>query len=256
MCDDTIFEGCGKKHFLLAVLLCMVIFLVSNRCMATDCNNIIDQTPARQHIVLFKYHGTVTDEANNHFSLFQGILRVKLRTLIEELQASTITESTPQGYTIQNQNALAYLNDLGLYLPGGSPAQDTLTTLNKTHKYWNDAEALELMRGMMIKEDPYIANSEIYIGSLSGCYNKRSVNVSLPVQPESVPSTNDSHSLVTIYALAMDALRLNRDMSIVKALLAQATSILKDLKRRHNGQLLGDLEKLENAIEKTRSNLP
>jgi hypothetical protein len=68
------------------------------------------------------------------------------------------------------------------------------------------------------------------------------------IEPENVPSTNDTHSLVTYYVLAMDARRLKCKPVVVRDFLSNAYSILQDLKKRPGG-IDGDLAAMEAIIK-------
>lgn len=195
-----------------------------------ECPHIAPDNQPRLIIPLFKYAGTEVGEAQNQFSQFKGIIVRKLTTLIDELQD------------------YAYLSKLDIHLPGGSPISDTLTNPEKRHVYWRDTNALELLRGTLWQGNPYFVDSEIYIGDLRGNFPRREVHTRLLIAPENVPSTNDTHSLVTYYALAMDARRLQCEPALVRHFLSRAYSILQDLKGRPGG-LVGDLVAIEAIIE-------
>ena len=218
---------------------------------ALKCLNISPSIQPRITIPLFRYAGTDVGEASNHFTRFQSIIQRKLTTLSGEAQYSYAHEqSSPQARTQQ----LGYLGKLSLSFPREGPQPDNLRTLLQREDFWKNQNALLLFRGELWtdKTKPYVL-SDIYLGDLRGSFPAQEVRVKLSIQPESVPKTLDSHSLIIYYALAMDARRLGCDPAIVNALLAKARSILSDLRNRP-GSLQGDLELFDRLLSGNPSN--
>jgi hypothetical protein len=222
---------------------------------AAQCSGITASVQPRLTIPVFRYAGSEDDEARSHFSRFQAVLGVKLETLIGEVQQADSGESGVDPGVGPSPQRLDYLRDLGLYVPQDGPITDTLNTLAKRETYWRKQNALQLLRGEMWPGQPYFVDSRIFIGDLRGSFPSPEVHVRMPVRPELVPSTNDSHSLVTYYALAMDARRLRCDPAIIRSFLSRAWSVLQDLKRRPDG-LLGDVAKLEPLIKRELQSPP
>ena len=234
----------------LKSLVALVVALTTGVCAmakaTAQCPGISASVQPRLSIPLFRYAGSEDGEAKNPFSRFQAVVTVKLATLIGEVQQGISAEHKTGGAG-PNAFALSYLDDLGLYQPKEGPIPDTLNTIPKRETYWQKQNALQLLRGELWPGQPYFVDSHIFIGDLRGGFPAPEVNVRLLVQPEMVPTTNDGHSLVTYYALAMDARRLKCDPAIVRGLLSRAWSVLQDLRHRPGG-LSGDLEKLEPLV--------
>ena len=70
--------------------------------------------------------------------------------------------------------------------------------------------------------------SKIYLGNLKGHLNDATITVDLPIKDEEFDTTRDTHSVVTLYALAMDARQMNRPENEINALLAEALSRFPD----------------------------
>lgn len=217
------------KYLSVAIAGLFICFGVPTKLMA-ECADISPTNQPRLIIPLFKYSGAEVGEAQNQFSQYKGIIVRKLSALIDEL---------PQ-YT--------YLENLDIHLPGGLPITDTLTNRQRRQAYWTDTHALELLRGTLWSGTPYFVDSEIYIGDLRGRFPRNEVHMRFAIEPENVPSTNDTHSLVTYYVLAMDARRLKCEPALVRRFLSNAYSILEDLKGRSGG-LDGDLAAMEAIIK-------
>jgi hypothetical protein len=215
---------------------------------AIECPGISANERPRVQIPIFQYSGAEQGDAKNQFSLYQGIIRVKLSTLIGEIQPPIGKRDQATGQLDVPVQALEYLENVGVHMPSGSPIKDTLTTVQLKKIYWDQTNALELLRGTLWPGNPYFVDSEIYIGDLRGEYPRGEIRARLLLEPERVPSTNDTHSLVTYYALAMDARRLECDPAIVRDLLSRAMSILQDLRGRED-QVVGDLAELEVALK-------
>lgn len=185
---------------------------------------------ARQTIVLFDYSGAEQGEAQNQYSRFKGVLRDK--TIVWGDELADLSEAAP------------FLGDLGL----GGPFPDTLTRPSDVKEYWRRNQALELLRGSVFPvDDSFSVTSRIYLGELSGGLGSTSVSVSLPISPDEFGNANDSHSLVTYYALAMEAKRLQCAPGVVVGLLGKAREKAADLDRRNMGD--PEIQRIRQAVE-------
>jgi len=209
--------------------LALAACLGAGAARAEQCAGIGGQVQPRSHIPMFIYAGTADNDAKSHFERFRSLIGGKLSMLAEETR-------------------LDFLPDFGLYLPGGQPLPDTVQRQADRDRYWDKTNALQLLRGTVWPGQPYSVESAIYIGGLRGSLPHTEVRVRLPIQPEEVPTTNDSHSAVTFFALAMEARRLKCDPAVSIHLLGKARSVIKDIRRR-SGSLVGHLAELEAAVE-------
>jgi hypothetical protein len=197
--------------------------------------------PPRLIVPLFQY--LPTDPAStSQFELFRSVLSTKLSALADEASAALSPSGAPQA---------EFPGRLELYLRKGRPLEDTLEDPAQRRLYWDKSNSLELLRGRVwlgTSGKPHVVQSDIYIGDLRGAFPRSDVVVKLAIDPDEVSTTNDSHSVVTYFALAMEARRLGCDQAISRNLLARAKSILQDIRRRA-GALPGDLAVLEKVIE-------
>jgi hypothetical protein len=188
---------------------------------------------ARQTIVLFDYSGAEQGEARNQYSLFKGALRDKITVWFDEL--ADLRPAAP------------FLGDLGLH-PRSGPLPDTLAGPSDLEEYWRRNQALELLRGGVVPGNGnFSVRSRIYLGELSGELGSTSVSVSLPISGNEFANANDSHSLVTYYALAMEAKRLQCAPGVVVGLLGKAREKAADLERRNMGD--PEIQRIGRAIE-------
>jgi hypothetical protein len=224
----------------LSIFLGLTIFalggLRSSYAIAAECLSETAMLNARIKILLLRYGGTEHGEALNQYTEFISLITRRITNLGPQIQERDRTEHT--------ENAFTYLNDLEV------EPQDTDPTKSRSgrHNYWENTESLELLRGTLRRRNSdYYTESDIYIGDLRGVYPRDEVTVTLPILDSEGPRILDFHSVVTLYALAMDASQLGCKYQ-AWIILESAFSILQDLKGP--GQdLQGDLRKLEQAIQ-------
>ena len=220
----------------ISTLILMMYLVVCSPVIYAKCTSAELEAKARVKIPLFQYGGALTGEAQNKYSSFQTLLTRKLTVLIRELQ--------------KDRADLDYLESLGIYLPEGKPLVDDLLTPAKRQEYWLGSRSLELLRGEITKtENYYIVLSDIYIGDLGAELGRKEIVISLPIVAELVPHTNDTHSLITYYLLAMDAKQLDCEMPLINHYMSKAWSVYLDLAKRENG-IVGDLKLVEEELKK------
>ena len=188
---------------------------------------------SRLTICIFKYAGTDSTIGNNNFAIFRKIYEEKISLLKDELSIFS--------------DDLSYLSELRMFPPLASKAlEDAFSMESDLKEYWKSSDALQLLRGSVFqKEATTYVRSQIYLGISSDSLNISSVVVRLPVIDEEFPNTSDTHSIVTYYALAMDAERLGKVSTVVR-LLSKALEKLRDLERR--GGIKQSLVPLKNSI--------
>ena len=216
----------GFSIFLYAVLYGSSAIAGSYSCEAEIVN-------ARIKILLLRYGGTKQGKAINQYSNFITAITNRLNSIGPAMQ----------NFVTDEPEAFMYLDDLEV------EPQDTDPTLSASgrHIYWEKTGSLELLRGNLLPGSPHFSvQSHIFIGDLRGRYPHKEVVVKLPLLDEKGPPMLDSHSVVTLYALAMDASAFDCDW-LKWRLLEAAFSALMDLKNQEDG-LKGDLIELEQAI--------
>ena len=127
---------------------------------------------------------------------------------------------------------------------------DTLNSEELVHSYWKKSHSLLLFRGTIFSNDGtnFFAKSRPYFGDLRGEYPHPSAVVQLPIEAEQIGMTNDTHSLIVLYVLAMDAIRTHDKPDQIIALLTKARDKINDLKRPGRLPLPPDIIKLEESI--------
>lgn len=171
-------------------------------------------------VTLFKYHGSEQGDLSVAFNQFQGILQDKLVALAQEIKAS-------------NSNC-NYLNKLHLCFINQHPPSG----YNSILQYWNKNGKfiIEILTGtIFLKEGEVVVGSRAYFND-APAHNEtlsdlRTVNFDLRVSPDEFGTTRDIHSLITLYALAIDAKRMKLPNNIVAEYLSRAFALSKDLGR-------------------------
>ena len=201
---------------------------------AREFNLQVNDTGPRLTIVLFDYSGAEQGEAKNQFSRFKGLLRDKIMVWSEELG--------------QLRQGAPFLEHLALFPSDSGPLPDTLANLSDVHNYWDRMHALELLRGIVQPgNDTFFVQSRIYLGDLKGTLPKPSVAMTLPITAREFANASDSHSLVTYYALAMEAKRLQCPSGIMVELLSRAKEKAADLRKR--GMADPDINSIITAVD-------
>ncbi|NOQ78109.1 MAG: hypothetical protein GQ546_01775 [Gammaproteobacteria bacterium] len=188
----------------------------------------------KNEVALFEYEGVSEGGVSSaKFGVFKGILKDKISNLKRE-----VLQGDAQGFDYLEE---VYVNfrDKDTF--------DKSEGINLWLK--NQTSVLCLMRGTIVSDDniTYLVKSNFHLGELKGTFPYDTVNITLPVSSKEFGNTQDSHSLVILYALAMDAKRLGHDKSHIARFLNSANNKLADIKRR-GGVLNGDLGILETAL--------
>jgi len=148
------------------------------------------------------------------FESFRYIMRVKFGRMADQL----------------TRGGMPDLSGLSL-----SPAvPDTLQTRADV-KTFMDAhpEFLTLWRGAIETSGGVRqAISDIFLGRFKGDLRQPDVALSIPIEANNAASTLDSHSMVVLYALAVNANTSKCSPDVVKALLDRALMSYDDLKQR------------------------
>lgn len=201
----------------------------------------------RYVIALFKYQGAVQGQkADEKFSNFHGILEVKLLNLKKEVVQTWLGRRDAS-------ERLDYLNKISIRFKG----IDSFSKPEDIYKWMkNESDVLTLLRGSIISDDnvTYKVYSNFYLGDLKEYLPYDVITVSLPIMSSEFANTKDSHTLVFLYALAMDAKRLGSAKDHIALFLKAASNRIADIKRRQ-GNLSRDLGEIEKAIMKATTEL-
>jgi hypothetical protein len=95
----------------------------------------------------------------------------------------------------------------------------------------------------------FYVRSEIFLGDLKGYLKQDSITLDLAIVDDEFDTTRDSHTIITLYALGMDALARGRPNNEVVFFLSEANARLPDLTENMLG--IADLKKaIKTALEK------
>lgn len=190
-------------------------------------------------VALFKYKGASGSISGEKFEMFQGIIKDKIHSYRRDIMQ-------------WNSDSLSHLKGFRVTLH----EKDTFTTNSGINDWMTNQAILCLLRGTIVSDDnkTYQVKSDIHLGELKGFLSDDIVSISLPVSIAEHENTQDSHSLVIFYALAMDAKRMGYDESYMR-LLEKAKDILANIKINKD-KLEGSLAALEDAIKQAEAAMP
>jgi hypothetical protein len=220
-----------------AALVALVV-LLGTAPAAPACDPQVDSLGPRAKVYLFDYAGAEEGEARNRHSQFQAAMLDKAERWSEEL--STLGVGTD------------YLGQLQVIRAG----RDSLAGRpDQVRKFWSDSHALQLLSGIVDSDaSGYSVRSRIFLGELRGGLASSSIVVGMPVVASQFGNVLDSHSIVTYYALAIDARRRRCDPAVAIALLNSLAEKVADLRRR-NAPMDPALESLARVAEATLDEL-
>jgi hypothetical protein len=199
---------------------------------ALGCDPAVDPLGPRAKVYLFDYGGAESPDARNRFSQFQSAMLDRAERWAEELSLLGVGAD--------------YLRELQVIKAGpdtlaGSPAQ--------VRDYWTRSHALQLMSGIVDGADgQFSVRSRMFIGDLRGSLDSSSLVVGMPIVASQFGNIMDSHSVVTYYALALDAIRRRCDRAVAIALLNSVDEKVTDLRRR-GGPLDPGVEQVARAAK-------
>jgi hypothetical protein len=111
--------------------------------------------------------------------------------------------------------------------------------------YWKSSHALELVRGQVdSSSQPLTVHSVIFLGDLAPNTLRATVHLDVKITPEDFAKTHDSYSVVTLYALALDAQRLKRPTSVIATFLSKARDIAQQI-----DDPAGDIADIRDAVD-------
>lgn len=148
----------------------------------------------RTEIHMFRYAGTNDQSAMGAFLDFRDIIVHKLLLLARELG------SRPEVAT--DRLRVAQVRDQGGEWTAFS------ADLSMLESYWRDHGPLGVLIGRVRQRaDGFMVRSSMYLGGLQGDLPQAFIDIDLPIADEQFDTTRDSHSVVTLYALAVGTLR-------------------------------------------------
>ncbi len=166
---------------------CLLLIAALTACVPTG------YTANRTQVHLFQYGRTHQPAFQTAFLDFQDMLRDKLPRLASE---------------VQRTGSMAIVTELALHPILGEGARlqtpdERAGSLAARRHYWTETGALSILTGKVLTKDstPYIATTYFW-GELRGPYPEEMLDITLPVTEEQFNTTDDSHSVATLYALA------------------------------------------------------
>ena len=192
-------------------------------CSIVLCAHTGAQDQPRTRIMVVPYIGD-----KEQFQSFRGIIETKIDRLKEDF---------PPKY--------AYTRDIHL--------EDAEKKPSDFEGFWRETGSLAILSGIVFPQNQksYV-NSTFYLYDLKGNLGSDSVTLDLAIEPEEYGATRDTHSIVTLYALAMDAKRLGYPPDVVFRFLSRAYEISTSLP---NPARRGDIVRVIEAIKREADSL-
>ena len=226
----------------------LVILLTHVGLAAIPHSSIAQPTTAgatpRVEIALFRYRGAADgQDSGQKFDVFRGLVEQKIDNLRNQVLPDRESEGTD----------LAYIADVHLKFRG----EDTFERSRDVVQWLeNEGKVLNAMRGVINSDDGtnFYVFSRFYLTDPSDYLTLDVVSVDLPVKSSEFANTRDTHTLVILYALAMDARRTGHSPAQIAMFLSAASNVIADLDRR-SGPLTGDLAQIKAAVERAKSDI-
>ncbi|MGF1610819.1 MAG: hypothetical protein ACFCUQ_15565 [Kiloniellales bacterium] len=148
----------------------------------------------RAEMYLFKYNGVRSEADQQAFDEFTEIVTTKLSRLADEV-------TQPD----QDESPASHLSVILVIDPQTREHLPFRQSNSDLHLYWQRQAALAVLSGRVRKDQGiYSVLSRVYVGDLRGELESSFIEIALPIASEQYDTTRDSHSIVTLYALAMD----------------------------------------------------
>jgi hypothetical protein len=209
------------RSYVLVILL-IYCCLIAN--FSTDVD-VMAQSVPRLIISIYKYSGIRTQRQESEFDAFKEIIEAKILKLSQEIGV----EGTSLDYV--SRLMPSFVSDLASNenLPFTGSRKDL-------YDHWYTSGALEVLLGRIRSTGSvFSVRSEVFLGDLKGNLKKESVTLDLPISDEQFDTTRDSHTIATLYALAVDAQKRKRPDNEVFAFLSEAYERLPDLPEQMPG---------------------
>ncbi len=175
-----------------------------------------DTGQPRVTVVLFQYAGTEHgDEVKNFFSRFRLMLQRQLETIPGDIAYRSIGSVD--------------LNTLRVFFAG----PDTIQNLADRTDYSSRDGILEVLRGDVQRVGQrFQVTSYVFLGERKGKLTRPEIAISMPIHTAAYANTRDGFTLISTYALAVDAHLRQCPGPLVTALLDSARNRITTIEAR------------------------
>lgn len=193
--------------------------------------------------VLFRYDGIdrTGDKATREaaFERFRNMLRDRMLSLSGELS----DQDKAFGYLLKLEQSPALDND--------KKHTRFVGPLAALEAEWNSRHALQILVGRIgASGSIFKVRTRFYFGDLHGHLPSRQLQLEFPISEDEFDTTADSHTLATLYAVAMDAKRRKSETSKIIKLMHLARQYGQGVPNN----ILG-IPELKQAIERSLAEL-
>jgi hypothetical protein len=154
------------------------------------------QAQERTELHLFKYAGTDAENLKTAFLNFKDLMREQMPLLSSELVEELENRGGIDIPAVGRLMLKPIVDEQGnLRVSAGS--------LDDRRRYWRETGALGVLTGkLQLKQDIPTIRTFFRWGELHAPDANETITLELPVNGEAFDTTNDSHSVATLYALA------------------------------------------------------
>lgn len=194
----------------------------------------------RTEIAIFRYDGAVSNsEAMQAFDAFYGMIRQKILNIQDHVTEKLGAESQPM-------DGLDYIFDLKV-----DPRDDSSGLSRSEVVDWlgNQGGALQAYQGTIIRSQGGGFNllTRCYVLETPDSTELRAFNLQTTLAPSEFATIRDSHSLMILYGIALEAHRLGVPGHRIMIVIEDAINLIADIENRQ-AQNNPDLDKIRDAL--------
>jgi hypothetical protein len=180
------------------------------------CSDIVR---ARSVVFIGRYGGAQTGEPVNQFSNFLLFLTDRVEVWRESLTSIASRAPFLRNLTVMKEKDVTKFEGL---------------TADEAYQAWKSVEdRLQVLYGTVSQiNGRYVITTRVHLGDLEKRSAPTSVVISLPMDEATIGATNDAHTFITYYSLALEARKIGCPLSISIELLTRARETGIDLQRR------------------------
>jgi hypothetical protein len=229
------------------LILSLVVPLTGSAAFASNHDIGASVNNPRKSITIFRYRG-VQPETNSsvQFDSFVGLIEYKFANLRDHF-ANELDRGT-------ESKVVEYIDTISII----KNEEHEPPSSNSLIRDWmqTETELLQVLRGTMFTTPEGGANlmtrSHFVEDPAQG--KLRNFSINLRLTEDEYANTRDSHSLVILYSIAIEAKRLGIERSQIAVIVAYALNAIADLERR-SGPLQGELLEIKNAWQEFKNAL-
>lgn len=227
----------------LSPLLILGVLLATQ---VVEHRSAVAETEFRNSIALFRYRGASGDAARP-FDAFRGLIEHKIENLRDHVESALAQDAN-------DSKLVDYMGRLFVrYID-----EDNLRNDSQAYNWMQvEVDVLQVLRGTIMpnsNQDGFMIFTRCLFIEDPSHDRRRDFKINLALTPEEFANTKDSHSLVILYSVAIEARRLGVEREEIAPIVAEALNAIADLERR-TGTLQGDMQEIKEAWQEFKNAL-